>query len=126
MNLRDLKQEIIKITPKEYKVKTNFSSNDFLIEIGSFVICTKTICTEKEVKYKFVLDTQFISSKELTYEEIVIVKNVIELLNNNKKLAISRLKKWTVGEYLKHEEDRKKKSEEMLEAFKAAIMQSHF
>ena len=126
MNLRDLKQEIIKITPKEYSVKTNFSSDDFLVEIGNFIICAKTICTENEVKYVFVLDTQFVSSKELTYEEIVIAKNVIELLNNNKKLAISRLKKWTAEEYLKDQEDRKKRSEEMLEALKAAMMKSHF
>ena len=81
---------------------------------------------ENEVKYEFVLDTQFISSKELTYDEIIIAKKVIELLNNNKKLAISRLKKWTVEEYLKDQENRKKKSEEMLEALKVAMMQSHF
>lgn len=126
MNLRDLKQEIIKIAPEEYRVKTNFSSAGFLVEIGNFIICAKIICTENEVKYEFVLDTQFISSKELTYEEIVIAKNVIELLNNNKKLAVSRLKKWTVEEYLKDQEDREKRSEKMLEALKAAIMQSHF
>ena len=50
---------IIKITPKEYRVKTNFSSDDFFMEIGKFIICAKTICTENEVKYEFVLDIQF-------------------------------------------------------------------
>lgn len=126
MNLRDLKQEIIKITPQEYKVRTNFSSNEFLVEVGNFIICAKIICTETEVDYEFVLDTQFMSEKEITYKEIVIAKNIIELLNSNKKLAISRLKKWNREEYLKDKEERKRESEEMLESLKKAIMQSYF
>ena len=55
-----------------------------------------------------------------------MAKNVIELLNQNKKLATSRLKKWTVEEYLKDQEERKKRSEEMLEALKKTIMQGNY
>ena len=50
---------------------------------------------------------QFVSSKEIFYEEIVMIKNVIDLLNKNKKLALSRLKKWTVEEYREDERIRK-------------------
>ena len=125
MNLRDLKQEIIKMVPSEYKVKTNFSYTDFLVEIGNLIIIAKTICTESEVKYEFVLDTQFVSCQEVTYDEIVVVKNVIELLNQNKKLAISRLKKWTVEEYLKDQEERERRRELMLEELKKAMMKSY-
>lgn len=122
MKLKDLKQEIIKNTVEGYKVKTNFSSFDFLVEIGSMIIIAKPICLEKEVKYEFMLDTQFLSSNEITYEEILMIKNIIDLLNENKKLAISRLKKWTVEEFI---EDRRKaelRSEQMLEAFKRAFL----
>lgn len=77
MKLKDLKQEIMKNTIEGYKVKINFSSCDFLIEIGSMIIIAKPICLEKEVKYEFMLDTQFLSNNEITYEEIVMIKNTI-------------------------------------------------
>lgn len=121
MKLKDLKQEIMKNTIEGYKVKINFSSCDFLIEIGSMIIIAKPICLEKEVTYEFMLDTQFLSNNEINYEEIVMIKNTIDLLNDNKKLAISRLKKWTVEEFI---EDRRKedlKSEQMFEALKRAF-----
>lgn len=121
MTLKDLKQEISKNTTEGYKVKTNFSSCEFLVEIGSMIIIAKPICLEKEVKYEFMLDTQFLSSNEITYEEIVMIKNVIDLLNENKKLAISRLKKWTVEEFIEDKRQRELRSEQMLEALKSAF-----
>lgn len=121
MTLKDLKQEISKNTIEGYKVKTNFSSCEFLVEIGSMIIIAKPICLEKEVKYEFMLDTQFLSSNEITYEEIVMIKNVIDLLNENKKLAISRLKKWTVEEFIEDKRQRELRSEQMLEALKSAF-----
>lgn len=122
MKLRDLKQEINKEVLEGYKLRTNFSSNEFLVEIGNFIIIAKIICTDTEVKYEFVLDTQFVSDKEITYEELVMIKNVIELLNKNKKLAISRLKKWTVEEYREDGRLRKIQSERMLEELKSIFM----
>ena len=122
MKLKDLKQEIIKNTVEGYKVKTNFSSSDFLVEIGSMIIIAKPICLEKEVKYEFMLDTQFLSSNEITYEEILMIKNIIDLLNENKKLAISRLKKWTVEEFIEDRRRAELRSEQMLEAFKRAFL----
>lgn len=122
MKLRDLKQEINKEVLEGYKSKTNFSSNEFLVEIGNFIIIAKIICTDTEVKYEFVLDTQFVSDKEITYEELVMIKNVIELLNEHRKLALSRLKKWTVEEYREDERLRKIQSERMLEELKSFFM----
>lgn len=121
MTLKDLKQEISKNTIEGYKVKTNFRSCEFLVEIGSMIIIAKPICLEKEVKYEFMLDTQFLSSNEISYEEIVMIKNVIDLLNENKKLAISRLKKWTVEEFIEDKRQRELRSEQMLEALKSAF-----
>lgn len=122
MKLRDLKQEINKEVLEGYKLRTNFSSNEFLVEIGNFIIIAKIICTDTEVKYEFVLDTQFVSDKEITYEELVMIKNVIELLNEHRKLALSRLKKWTVEEYREDERLRKIQSERMLEELKSFFM----
>lgn len=51
-----------------------------------------------------------------------MIKNVIDLLNKNKKLALSRLKKWTVEEYREDERIRKIRSEKMLEELKSIIL----
>ncbi len=120
MNLRDLKQEIRKIAGG-YKVKTNFSSCEFLVEVGNMIIIAKPICINEDVVYKFMLDTQFLTNGELTYEEAVILKEIMELLINNKKLATSRLKKWKKEEFLEDKRQRKLQSEQMLEMLKKAI-----
>lgn len=119
--IKELREIIKKEVLKGYKLKTNFSSDEFFVEVGSLIIIAKTICLEKEVKYDFVLDTQFLSSKEITYEEIIMVKNIIDILNKYKELAISRLKKWTVEEYLEDKKIREKQSEQMLEYLKKAL-----
>ena len=123
-NIKELKEIIKKEVLKGYRLKTNFSCDDFFVELGSFIVIAKIICLENEVKYEFTLDTQFLSTKEITYEEIVMIKNVIDILNKYKKLAISRLKKWTVEEYLEDKRIREKRSEEMLEALKRALSNS--
>ncbi len=122
MNLTELKKEIIRNTIEGYKVKTNFSSCDFLVQIGGFIIIAKPICLEKEVRYEFMLDTQFLSNKEITYEELLMIKNIIDLLNKNKKLALSRLKKWTIEEYIEDKRKRELRSQQMLEALKSAFV----
>ena len=50
-----------------------------------------------------------------------MVKNIIDILNKYKELAISRLKKWTVEEYLEDKKIREKQSEQMLEYLKKAL-----
>lgn len=121
MNLTNLKKEIIQNTIEGYKVKTNFSSCDFLVQIGGFIIIAKPICLEKEVRYEFILDTQFLSNKEITYKEILMIKNIMDLLNNNKKLAISRLKKCIVEEFKEDKRRRELRSEQMLDALKSVL-----
>ena len=120
-NIKELKALIKNEVLEGYRIKTNFSYDEFFVELGSFIIIAKTICLEKQVKYEFVLDTQFVPNNEITYDEIVMIKNVIDILNRYKKLAISRLKKWTVEEYLEDKRIREKRSEEMLEALKKAL-----
>jgi len=121
VNLKDLKHEISKKAIEGYKVKTNFSSCEFFVEVGNITIIAKPVCLEKEVKYEFMLDTQWLSSNEVTYEEIVMIKNVMDILNENKKLAISRLKKWTVEEYKQDKKQREIQSNQMLEMLKSAF-----
>lgn len=121
-NIKELKALIKSEMLEGYKLKTNFSSDEFFVEFGNFIIIAKIICLEKEVKYEFTLDTQFVFNKEITYDEIVMIKNVIDILNKYKKLAISRLKKWTLEEYLEDRKIREKRSEEMLEALKKALL----
>lgn len=122
MNVTNLKQEIIKKVPEGYKVKTNFSDCNFLVSIGQLIIIAKPICTEKEVKYEFMLDTEFMSSNEINYDELVMIKDVIDILNENKKIAISKLKKWTVEEYENDRIEKEKISNEMFEALKKVFM----
>lgn len=124
MKLKELKQEIINLAINGYKVRTNFSSCDFLISLDNFIIIAKPICTENEVKYEFMLDTQFISKNEITYEQIVMIKNIIDLLYLNKKLAISRLKKWTVEAFVEDQKQREIRSQEAIEELKEILIQS--
>lgn len=124
MNVTELKDIIRTKITKGYELKTNFSSPDFLVEIGNLIIIAKPICTKTEVRYEFVLDTQFLSSSEIKYEELSMIKAVIEILEENRKIAVSRLKKWTVEEYEEDRKQKEKRSEEMLEALKKAFFKS--
>ena len=124
MKLKELKQKIINLAINGYKVRTNFSSCDFLISLDNFIIIAKPICTENEVKYEFMLDTQFISKNEITYEQIVMIKKIIDLLYLNKKLAISRLKKWTVEAFVEDQKQREIRSQEAIEELKEILIQS--
>lgn len=122
MSVTELKNIIKTKVIDGYKLKTNFSSEEFFVEIGNLIIIAKPICTEKEVRYEFLLDTQFLSSKEINYEELKMIKEVIELLELHRKTAISRLKRWTVKEYKEEQKLKEEQSEKMLEALKRAFM----
>jgi len=124
MNVTELKSIIKTRVIEGYELKTNFSSPDFLVQIGNLIIIAKPICLPTEVKYDFVLDTQFLSSSEIKYEELSMIKDVMEILEVNRKVAISRLKKWTVEEYEEDRKQKEKRSEEMLEALKKAFLKN--
>ena len=112
-SVKEIKKIIDKLIIPGYHYKTNFSSSEFLVDIESkFIIIAKPVCTDKDFHYEFVLDTQFLSLKEITYQELVMIKNIIEVLEENKSFVLKKLKKYTVDEYkeelrLREEESRK-------------------
>ena len=112
-SVKEIKKIIDKLIIPGYHYKTNFSSSEFLVDIESkFIIIAKPVCTDKDFHYEFVLDTQFLSLKEITYQELVMIKNIIEVLEENRSFVLKKLKKYTVDEYkeklrLREEESRK-------------------
>ena len=120
--VKDLKKIIDKVLLPNYIYKTNFNSSDFLIDINyNIIIKAKLIKKDNKMVYEFVVDTQFMSEAEITYDEIVMIKNIIDILEENRKFVLSRLKKYTVEEYEKEEQERKEQSEKVLEALKKII-----
>ena len=120
--VKDLKKIIDKVLLPNYIYKTNFNSSDFLIDINyNIIIKAKLIKKDNKMVYEFVVDTQFMSKAEITYDEIVMIKNIIDILEENRKFVLSRLKKYTVEEYEKEEQERKEQSEKALEALKQII-----
>ena len=112
-SVKEIKKIIDKLIIPAYHYKTNFSSSEFLVDIESkFIIIAKPVCIDKDFHYEFVLDTQFLSLKEITYQELVMIKNIIEVLEENRSFVLKKLKKYTVDEYkeelrLREEESRK-------------------
>ena len=102
-----------------YRYKTNFSCAEFLVDINShFIITARLTCSETEFSYKFALDTQFLSDKQITYEELVMIKNIIDILEENSQFVLSRLKKYTVEEYKEELRIREEQSKIMFENLK--------
>ena len=121
-SVKDLKVLIDNVMLPDYYYKTNFSCSDFLIDINyKIIIKANLVKKDNKMVYEFVIDTQFISDQEITYDEIVMIKNIIEILEENKKFVLSRLKKYTVEEYEKEEQKKKEDSEKLLEIFKYMI-----
>jgi len=121
MKKAELKSKIKSKVPKNYKITTNFSSPEFLVQVNNLVIAARPICRKTEVKCEIILDTQFISSGEITYEEVTIIKEILELLEENKKTAISRLKKWTVEEYSENQKLRELQSQKLFKNIRRKI-----
>ena len=91
--IKELKELIDKVILPNYFYKTNFSSDDFMIDINyDFIIKAKLIKKDNKMVYEFVLDMQFSRDSELTYDEIAMANNIIEILEMNKKFVLSRLK----------------------------------
>ena len=115
--VKEIKQLIDEVIIPGYKYKTNFSSAEFLVDINySLIIVAKLVKRDDKMKYEFVLDTQFLSNKEINYEELKMINKIIDILENNRDFVLSRLKKYTVEEYEKEVEYRKKQSEMMMNA----------
>ena len=126
MDITQLRKVIKSKVSKDYRLKINFSKPQFFVEIGNLIINAKAICNETGLKYEFVLDTQFLSQKEITFGEIIMVKEIIEVLEANKELAISKLRKWTIEEYKEDIRLKEEQSERMLEALKEAFLKNKY
>lgn len=106
-----------------YIYRTNFSCKEFLIDIDCrLVIQAKPVCHFDRVVYEFVLDTEFLSSKEVSYDEIEMIHRIMQILKDNEKFVLSRFKKYTVEEYKEEERIRKEQSDRMFESLKQMIM----
>ena len=121
-NAREMKVLIDKVMIPGYHYRTNYNCSDFLIDINSnLIIKAKLFKENDEMVYKFILDTQFIYEKEISYEELKMVINIIDIFENNKEFTLSKFKKYTVEEYEKEQEEAKIRSEKMLEAFQIML-----
>lgn len=118
-SVKEIKKLIDEVILPGYNYETNFNCSDFLIDINNKLII-KAIIEKQEDKmiYKFVLDTQFLSEKDISYEEMKMIINIVEILENNRKFVLSRFKKYSVEEYENEQAERKEQSERMLEALK--------
>ncbi len=122
-SVKEIKELIRKVMIPRYTFKTNFSCASFLVDINNtLVIAAELVKNDNEMVYEFVLDTQFTKEAKVSFEEIVMVNKIINILEENRKFVISKLKKYTVEEYEEEERLRKERSEQMLEAFKYSIM----
>lgn len=99
-SVKEIKQLIDKVILPNYKYKTSFNSSEFLIDINfQFVIYAKPVWLDDKVVYQFVLDTQFLRDKEISYDELKMIKNIIDILENNRKFVLAKFKKYTVDEF---------------------------
>ncbi len=102
--VRQIRQFIDSVILPGYTYRTNFNCCEFLIDINhQFVIQAKPNCYEDKVIYEFVLDTEFLSSKEISYEEIKMINCIMQILKDNQKFVLSRFKKYTVDEYMEEQ-----------------------
>lgn len=121
-SVKEIKKLIDKVVLPGYKYKTNFSCGEFLIDINSsLIIAAELVKEDKQMKYRFVLDTQFLQGRVVTYEEISMIAKIINIFEENRSFVLSKSKKYTVEEYEKEKEYRIKQSEMMLEALKQFV-----
>lgn len=122
-SVKEIKQLIDKVMLPNYNYKTSFNSPDFLIDINSqFIIHAKPKCLKDRVVYEFVLDTQFLHNKEISYLELKMINNIINILEDNRKFVLSKFKKYTIAEYKEEMRIREERSKIMMESLKQIII----
>lgn len=113
--VKELKQEIDKVIVPGYTYQTNLSWTERLVSINHGLgIGAKLVRVDDKMVYDFIVDTQFISSKEITYNEICMCKDIIDILEKNRNFVLRRLKKYTVDEYEKEQLEFKQKQESFI------------
>lgn len=58
--------------------------------------------------YEFTLNTQFVGSKEIAYDEICMCKDIIDIFEKNRNFVLRRLKKYIVEDMSKNNLNLKK------------------
>ena len=125
-SVKEIKKLIDKVMLPGYYYKTNFSSPDFLIDINyNLIIKANLVKEDNKMVYRFILDTQFLSDKEISYDELMMIVRIIEILEENRKFVLARLKKYTVEEYEKEMEEKEKRCEMMLESLKKIFIMKY-
>lgn len=113
--VKELKEEIDKIMKHGCTYKTNLSWVEHLIDINHGLgIAAKLVRVEDKMIYEFIVDTQFISSKEITYDEVCMCKDVIEILEKNRNFVLKRLKKYTIEEYEQEQLEFKQRQDNLI------------
>lgn len=111
----ELKQEINKVMKVGYKYQTNLSWNERLISINHGLgVGAKLIQLDNKMIYEFYVDTQFLSNKEISYDEICMCKDIIDILEKSRNFVLKRLKKYTVMEYEQEQLEHKQKQESLI------------
>lgn len=120
--VKELKSEIDKVMLPGYTYKTCLSWSERLIDISNGLgIGTKLVQVENKMIYEFIVDTQFLCSKEITYDEIILSKNIIDILEKNRSFVLRRLKKYTVQEYEQEKIESQKRQEALMNFFESLI-----
>ena len=120
--VKEIKKLIDDVILPGYTYKTNFNCAEFLIDINfNLIIAAKLIRYDDSVEYQFILDTQFLSNGEVTFDEIKMIGKIIDILEDNKKFVLSRLKKYTVKEYDAEIERRERESKQVMDSLMKLI-----
>lgn len=121
-SVKEIKLLIDKVMIPGYSYETNFNCAEFLIDIDDkLVIMTKPNVVGDKVVYEFGLDTEFLNDKYITYDEIIMIKAILDILENNRKFVISKFKKYTVDEFIEEQRLKEEQSEKMFESLKEFV-----
>lgn len=113
--VKELRQEIDKIIFPGYIYQTNLSWAERLVSINHGVgIGAKLVRVEDKMIYEFIVDTQFVGSKEITYDEICMCKDIIDIFQKNRNFVLRRLKKYTLEEYEQEKFEFKQRQEKFI------------
>ena len=123
--VKELKLEIDKVIKPGYLYQTNLSWTERLISINHGVgIGAKLVKKDNKMVYEFIVDTQFVGSKEITYDEICMCKDIIDIFEKNKNFVLRRLKKYTVEEYEKEQIEFEKRQENFIKFLDSLVHES--
>lgn len=123
--VRELKQEIDKVIVSGYTYQTDLSWTERLISINHGVgIGAKLVRKDNKMIYEFIVDTQFVGSKEITYDEICMCKDIIDILEKNRNFVLRRLKKYTVEEYEKEQIEFEKRQENFIKFLDSLVYEN--